>query len=730
MVRMILFWVTVAIAIPSSKMQVTLSTLIPANGLTVLEGGTINFGCTASSCVQSLQWVQNGTVRASTASSGACLTSILYTVNPLDPDRDSGIYQCKAQVTNGTVVTQSTGMITIARINAPPDQYVLYGATIALSCSIPSLPYAVILWRNGSTTSDFLPSPIIMDASLSDDHTYTCQGVLNGNTNGYKAINLHVIAPPTILALPPVENVIVPSTLLVNVSVYLQSRPWSTTAIMWYKDGNSLANASNMTVTSGNLQGSTSLVVSRTASRQDGGIYTVGITNNLLLLPNNSRYVQANFTLRIKVLPAAPFNININTLTASHATLTWNLSILIPDETPDNVTVTLLYSNGSTVSVIVLSGATTMAVLHYLPGLNYQVKLATTNMDGRVTAAPLSFSAPYGSPQISSWSIYRLNYTAYSFTISVDSNGGAEIAHVNVSYRVAGTSSGWSPTLVSLNPPSEGLVMSGIVRSQEFTASSGPYEFQLSVVNGAYIWSALMERNETVDLPGAPDISTISNSSSRLSSVLTVHLSYNGSPPILQVIAMVTGSEGEHQLHNRSGPYLPGDTVYIPLEGLQEGVQYECFAYAVNYAGAGHLSNRHTFSIPEPPMLWIIAAAAVPSLLVIFGVALAAIIAVVQQRKKRTLHIGLQPRPMSPIKSGDGSTKEDSGQFGSSSKTTLQPVSEHGSEEEEQKYPRYTYRINPSPDQSVRSLQLPSFLGMDSSRESLSVTAVSQATDV
>ena len=40
-------------------------------------------------------------------------------------------------------------------------------------------------------------------------------------------------------------------------------------------------------------------------------------------------------------------------------------------------------------------------------------------------------------------------------------------------------------------------------------------------------------------------------------------------------------------------------------------------------------------------MLWIIAAAAVPSLLVIFGVALAAIIAVVQQRKKRTLHIGV-----------------------------------------------------------------------------------------
>ena len=104
------------------------------------------------------------------------------------------------------------------------------------------------------------------------------------------------------------------------------------------------------------------------------------------------------------------------------------------------------------------------------------------------------------APQISSWSICRLNYTAYSFTISVDSNGGAEIAHVNVSYRVAGTSSGWSPTLVSLNPPSEGLVLSGIVRSQEFTASSGPYEFQLSVVNGAYIWSALMERNETIGM--------------------------------------------------------------------------------------------------------------------------------------------------------------------------------------------------------------------------------------
>ena len=61
--------------------------------------------------------------------------------------------------------------------------------------------------------------------------------------------------------------------------------------------------------------------------------------------------------------------------------------------------------------------------------------------------------------------------------------------------------------------------------------------------------------------------------------------------------------------------------------------------------------------------------------------------------------LGLQPRPMSPVKPGDGSSTEDSGQFGSTSKTSLQPLSEHNSGEEEQKYPRYTYRINPSPDQ-------------------------------
>lgn len=725
MLRSFAFWTILAIAIPSSKMQGILNTLIPPEGLTVLEGGTVNFGCSASNCVQSLQWLKNNTVRYSVVSSGSCLSSILYTASPLDPDRDSGIFLCRAQLANGTTVEQPTGVITVARIVAPHDQYVLYGAKTSLNCSIPSLPGAVILWANGSAGAQILSSSELTAASLYDDHAYTCIGVLNGNTYGYKTVNLHVIAPPTIVASPPAENVVYPSQQLVNLTVHIQSRPWSSTTITWYKDGIRMTNTSNITMTPGDLLGTTSIIISREAARLDGGIYTVVAFNNLLQMS-----VQASFALRLIVLPAKPVNINVTSVTPFHAILSWNLSMLTPDEAPDSVRVTLMRLNGSTASEMVLAGAVKTTELQYLPGLIYKVKLTTQNVDGNVTSSPLSFSAPYGAPQVSSWRVSRTNYTAYAFIVHLNSNGGADIAHINISYRLPGSSSGWLPAVVILDSSQGSVVLSGIATSNDFTAYNGPYEFQLSLANEASLASSLMQENETVDLPGAPAVSVMDNTSSRLSSKLTVLLSNNGTPPILQVVVVVTSSQGKQHLYNSSGPYLPGTSIYISLDDLQQGVQYVCYAYAVNQAGAGYLSSSHTFTIPEPPMLWIIAAVITPTLLVMLGVALALLALIVYRRKKRTLHIGLEPRPVSPLKVGDSSSKEDSSQFGSSSKTTLHPVSENGSEEEEQKYPRYTYRINPSPDQSVRSIQLPSFLGIDSSRESLSVTAVSQATDV
>ena len=44
--------------------------------------------------------------------------------------------------------------------------------------------------------------------------------------------------------------------------------------------------------------------------------------------------------------------------------------------------------------------------------------------------------------------------------------------------------------------------------------------------------------------------------------------------------------------------------MYIPLEGLQEGVQYVYSAYAVNYAGAGSISSEHSFTIPGESFRW------------------------------------------------------------------------------------------------------------------------------
>ena len=104
------------------------------------------------------------------------------------------------------------------------------------------------------------------------------------------------------------------------------------------------------------------------------------------------------------------------------------------------------------------------------------------------------------APQILGWSIRRINYTAYSFVINLGSNGGASIIQVNVSCRQVGADGGWSPTLVVLTSPPGGPALTGVATSQQFTPYSGPYEFQLSVVNGAYFQSALIGGNETVGM--------------------------------------------------------------------------------------------------------------------------------------------------------------------------------------------------------------------------------------
>ena len=93
------------------------------------------------------------------------------------------------------------------------------------------------------------------------------------------------------------------------------------------------------------------------------------------------------------------------------------------------------------------------------------------------------------------------------------------------------------------------------------------------------------------DLPGPPRLS-IARDSTNLT--ILVQLSEVGSPPLIQVVLVVT-TLNDHWLLTMSGSYLPGDCVPFTLSVLANEGDYMFAAYAVNFAGQGPSSPQTTY---------------------------------------------------------------------------------------------------------------------------------------
>ena len=79
------------------------------------------------------------------------------------------------------------------------------------------------------------------------------------------------------------------------------SRPAHTTTISWYKNGYHIFNATNTTTVLGALEGSTSLLLlPPLIRREDGGVYTVVITNSFSEIPIDMRNSSISFELKVK----------------------------------------------------------------------------------------------------------------------------------------------------------------------------------------------------------------------------------------------------------------------------------------------------------------------------------------------------------------------------------------------------------------------------------------------
>eukprot|EP00731_Ephydatia_muelleri_P012273 Em0006g1167a len=521
----------------------------------------------------------------------------------LDPWR-AGVYDCAARSSNGSQVERAwVASIAVDPIIAPANQYALIGQSANLSCYNAQKGTAQINWYSREDPSVNGSSSVSIRAvSLDDDHAFICS-VVQSMTTVMRTVYLHVIAPPEIQFGPSAVTEITsnsPSSAR-NVSVGFHSRPTNTTTVLWYKDGNSLSIAANITTALGALKGNSTLLISRLVRRGDGGVYTVVVRNSFREIPLDKRSTNMTFELKVKVLPATPSNVTISTINSSHVAVTWSLCPQAPDESPDAFTLELMTLDGASVSTHHVQGDSRLAEVRVTAGTDYRLRLASLNMDGTVSAAPVLFSAPPEAPSISSAVIYRLNITTFLLTMNLLTNGGADVKVLNSSYRVIGAGTAWSTPVLIPAVQSAELSVRAVVKVTQSVADSGRVEFKMSALNALSFETSPLVLTETVELPGPPHL-TIASSSTNLTVI--VQLSEVGSPPLLQVVLVVT-TLNTYWLVTKSGPYLPGDHVPFTVNELASRQGYIFAAYTVNYAGPGPSSPQAAYSGKLPVFLLI-----------------------------------------------------------------------------------------------------------------------------
>ncbi|KAL5496967.1 hypothetical protein EMCRGX_G013348 [Ephydatia muelleri] len=555
----------------------------PTQSLHVIEGSSVYLSC-MTNC-GSVMWYINGKVIANSEQQ-----LIIDHLN----QTWAGIYECDVKLANGSLLGHAwVANITVKSINAPENQYAFIGSSTTLNCSV-DIDSALISWYSSEDpTVNGLSSVSISAVSLRDDHFYICTVVL-ATSSVSKTIYLHVIAPPTIRYTPPPKMDIVSNRpnntkyFFVNFS----SRPANATTVVWYKNSVRLFNSANITTNLGPLDGNTSLTIPRLIKREDSGLYTVMIENSFNEIPVHMRNCNISFELNVKVLPAMPTNVTIYQSGSAELIIAWNLHPEFLEENASNLTVQMLYPNGQVASQTTVPGSIAQAKMEILPSINYTINIIAYNIDGYVFAIPTHFKTLPGAPYVYSATIQRLNFTAVYLFITFTYNGGADVTHLNVSYRPAGSHLNWTPPIMVNVAKLISLSAEAVTDITQQYNSIGRLEFKITAVNALSFWSVYRVFNETIDLPGAPRIAQVTYINNRPSTAV-VQLSEKGSPPIIQV-ALVAMTPNVHWGLNICGLYMPGDKIVFNLSSLADHDTYAFAAYASNYAGDSPYSAQVT----------------------------------------------------------------------------------------------------------------------------------------
>ncbi|XP_064399608.1 contactin-6-like [Halichondria panicea] len=629
----------------------------------MFEGDGITFKCICSNQganvntrAVSVRWIHKGEI---IESSEQCIT-LIHTISEATSSND-GEHECEVSYANGTVTRLSAGTLEVVDPNivvAPPFQYGLIDTSSSLNCTTTSSETSSvsITWfhdrENGASANNQIDR-----VQISHEGMYVCSVFLaTFDLRAIRMINFSVIVPPVIL------NDLIDYDLLGNqaaqFTVNFQSRFQSETVIVWYKNQNSAVRKELIRTEYTDEPNAVTELYFSNLRRSDAGLYTVVIQNTFSQLSPELRRVQTSFRLDVTVYPVAPSNIHFIDISSTQAKVQWELTNENEDDRPDNITARLYYTNGTIVSQHIVNGTSTELVLYLIPGTEYKLLMTSANIDGEVNSIERNFMSIDGPPSSPHLTVERIGSAVFNITISLAYTGGGNITQFILEVRSKeNPTAGWRSLGAFEAVPTGNILEWRVIAMHDQYLSEQGLEFRIATMNTRGHVSEPSLHLEPYDLPGPP---TQPNhiSSTHDSLLIQVQLSSLGSGPIIAVHVLFEDFNRTLEIR----PYSLGELVQVRIEGLQSNTIYRFVVIAENYGGLGEPSpvlEAATEKLPPVPLYGVVLISIGTAIAIILGVAILAIVVrhiYSVQKEKRQYRVGSGSRSEA-CKTSTGSDK-------------------------------------------------------------------------
>ncbi|XP_055366310.1 neural cell adhesion molecule L1-like protein isoform X5 [Betta splendens] len=577
----------------------------PPQSQLAVTGSDVHISCSVSGKpAPDITWRRNGELLRDDAGGNRRVhddTVVIHNARP----QDSGVYQCEASNSHGSILANVNIMVTkMAPLILTTDNLeyaVIAGGGILLNCRVFSSPPSSIDWVKGETGEAIEREGLsvlqngslqITNAGKDDEGKYTCVA-LNTEGNSTVTASLDVKDPTEIYHPPQDVQIVSGTTAQLRCQAAYDESLQSTFEVVWRKDGEDVfsGDGSRHSVSNGMLR-------INNVNLSDEGLYTCVARTHL---------DEDNATALLTVLdvPDAPTNLDVVEVDGPRRV---RLSWVPGSDHNSSVTDFIVeyeesqWEPGRWRELHRVPGNQATADLALNGHLNYQFRVYAVNAvgPGPPSEPTEQYRTPPAAPDRNPENIkiqghlpHRM-YISWEPLLAVEHNGpGLEY---NVSYRKLGVEDAWKSQLVR-----------GLYFVVDNTSTFIPYEVKVQSRN-SHGWGPepkVVTGYSGEDVPStAPrDVAV------ELINSTVVRVSWTPVPPAtvrghlggynVQWIRRRSLLDPRQPLAERHSLPFPGRRSHAVVPGLQPFSQYTLAVNVYNKKGNGPSSDPVTFDMPE-----------------------------------------------------------------------------------------------------------------------------------